>query len=203
MLIVEGVSCTGKTTLCEELAKSHGFFLAEEGVRYLERSFNKRREEIMGIPASLEEERRNQDLLFNAEREKLKAAFRARRDGNKVVLDKSALSILSSAYAFNHIEGMFGDVQYATGKLVELVSAFSVEDLRNVKIALLELDQATRQERRLKRDTVLDDTWLDKEVCALQNHFMSELISLGLIDGRVFRGDDKDLVNKILAFSEE
>lgn len=203
MLIVEGVSCTGKTTLCEELAKSHGFFLAEEGVRYLERSFNKRREEIMGIPASLEEERRNQDLLFNAEREKLKAAFRARRDRNKVVLDKSALSILSSAYAFNHIEGMFGDVQYATGKLVELVSAFSVEDLRNVKIALLELDQATRQERRLKRDTVLDDTWLDKEVCALQNHFMSELISLGLIDGRVFRGDDKDLVNKILAFYEE
>lgn len=203
MLIIEGVSCTGKTTLCEELAKSHGFFLAEEGVRYLERSFNKRREEIMGIPASLEEERRNQDLLFNAEYEKLKAAFRARRDRNKVVLDKSALSILSSAYAFNHIEGMFGDVRYATGKLVELVSAFGVEDLRNVKIALLELDQATRQERRLKRDTVLDDTWLDKEVCALQNHFMSELISLGLIDGRVFRGDDKDLVNKILSFYEE
>lgn len=200
MLIVEGVSCTGKTTLCNALAELHGFFVADEGIRYVERSFGRPREEIMCIPTSIEEERRNQDFLFNAERMKLKEALFAVRDGRNVVLDKSALSIMSSAYAFERIDGMFGDLGYARRKMVDLIGDIGMESFRNVKVALLELDLKSREERRLRRGTVLDDAWLDGSVTSLQHSFLAGLISLGLVEGRVFRADDEDLIDQVLGF---
>lgn len=200
MLIIEGVSCTGKTTLCNALSESHGFFVAAEGIRYIERFFGKPREEIMRIPVSIEEERYNQDLLFNAERMKLEEAITAMHDGRNVVLDKSALSIMSSAYAFEKVEGMFGDLGYACRKMADLIGDIGIEAFRHTKVALLDLDLKSREDRRLKRGTVLDDVWLDRSITSLQHSFLARLISDGLVEGRVFRSDDKDLLNQVLDF---
>ena len=200
MLIIEGVSCTGKTALCKLLAERYGFFVADEGIRYLERSFGKSREEILRVPSSIDEERHNQDLLFDAESIKLHEAFAAAQRGRDVVLDKSALSIMASAYAFGKTKGMFGDIDYARRKMIGLIDEFGIAAFGEVKIALLDLDLDSRRNRRAKRNTALDDVWLDDEITSLQHSFLMELLSLKLVDGRVFFSDASDLERQVTEF---
>lgn len=51
IVIVEGTSCVGKTTLCEELKKL-GWIVLPEAIRYLEQETGKSGDEASPIPGS-------------------------------------------------------------------------------------------------------------------------------------------------------
>lgn len=53
IVIVEGTSCVGKTTLCENL-KKQGWVVLPEAIRYLERKTNKKGDEASPIPGTQE-----------------------------------------------------------------------------------------------------------------------------------------------------
>ena len=64
MLIVEGVSNSGKTTLCRRLNKEYGFVVIDEGIRFLEREIGRSRETFMRPPKSECAEKMNQRKLY-------------------------------------------------------------------------------------------------------------------------------------------
>lgn len=203
ILIIEGVSCTGKTTVCRKLELDYGFTVAHEGVRYLEQRYGKPREQIMGVPHSLEDEQSNQDMLFEAEAEKLTHSLEVWRSGQSIVLDKSALAIMASAYAFEQVDGLYGDLPYAISKTMRLLDGYGAyEIIRNSRVALLTLDHSKRVERRARRGTRLDDTWLDDEVTKLQERFLRNLIEMHFVQGRLFSGDDTRLCASIVEYYE-
>ena len=70
IVIVEGTSCVGKTTLCEELKKL-GWIVLPEAIRYLEQETGKSGDEASPIPGSQEEEEYYQDQLFRIEKQKI------------------------------------------------------------------------------------------------------------------------------------
>ena len=63
IVILEGTSCVGKTTLCESLA-AQGWIVLPEAIRYLEDETGKVGDEASPIPDSQEEEEYYQDQLF-------------------------------------------------------------------------------------------------------------------------------------------
>ena len=70
IVIIEGTSCVGKTTLCENLQKQ-GWNVLPEAIRYLEQETGKLGDDASPIPGSQEEEEFYQDQLFRVERQKL------------------------------------------------------------------------------------------------------------------------------------
>ena len=68
IVIVEGTSCVGKTTLCENL-REHGWIVLPEAIRYLEKETKKTGDEASPIPGTQEEEEYYQDQLFRVEKQ--------------------------------------------------------------------------------------------------------------------------------------
>lgn len=85
IVIVEGTSCVGKTTLCEEL-KDLGWVVLPEAIRYLEKETNKKGDEASPIPGTQEEEEYYQDQLFRVEKQKILEANALRKQGKKEII---------------------------------------------------------------------------------------------------------------------
>lgn len=83
IVILEGTSCVGKTTLCESLA-AQGWIVLPEAIRYLEDETGKVGDEASPIPGSQEEEEYYQDQLFGVEKAKLIKANELRQQGEKL-----------------------------------------------------------------------------------------------------------------------
>lgn len=86
IVIVEGTSCVGKTTLCESLQKE-GWIVIPEAIRYLEKETGKIGDEASPIPGSQAEEEYYQDQLFRVERQKIIEAIIARNITRNHVLE--------------------------------------------------------------------------------------------------------------------
>lgn len=80
IVIVEGTSCVGKTTLCDSL-KKRGWFVMPEAIRYLEIETGKLGDEASPIPGSQEEEEYYQDQLFRIEMKKIIEANKLKNEG--------------------------------------------------------------------------------------------------------------------------
>ena len=203
ILIVEGASNSGKTTLCKELQEIYGFYVIKEGVRYLEEMLKRNREEILSVPMDIRTERANQTLLMRAERKRLHDAFMASDRGEKVVLDKSALSILSTAYAFQITGKGVGDLPYAIGNLLSLINDIDFSFMEyDIRLALIKTDAKTRKERNQKRSPMLNPIWVDEEIVYHTETFLTSLATNTLMKGRVFDGLSKTLTEEVLIFFE-
>lgn len=204
MLIVEGVSNSGKTTLCRRLNKEYGFVVIDEGIRFLEREIGRSRETFMRPPKSECAEKMNQRKLYHAESLKLRAAHDALEKGSKVVLDKSALAIMASAYAFEKSKTEVGDLPLAIemfGKLTQRWGTVFADV--DIKVALLCTDASVRADRNRRRDVRLDAVWVDSFIVANQELFLKSLVCLPIVQGRIFDGSDSELVHRIKDFYEE
>ncbi len=120
IVIVEGTSCAGKTTLCEEL-RDQGWVVLPEAIRYLEKETGKKGDEASPIPGSQEEEEYYQDQLFRVEKAKLLEANKLRSQGKKVIIDKSAMATVATAKAFEGSKGFNGTFKRAYNKYIEML----------------------------------------------------------------------------------
>lgn len=201
MLFIEGVSNTGKTTLCKRLNADYGFYIVDEGARYLESHYECPREEIMAPPSTIDEERSNQDLLFWAERQRLNDAFSEARQGRDVVFDKTCLMIVASALAFERCDGLIGDPRNAWDGLMALIDEYREElDSLDPRFVLFSSPESIRASRNLTRQRKLQDAWTREDVTAWQTRSCRAILRALGIRYLELDSTGEDTVERVLEY---
>lgn len=176
IVIVEGTSCVGKTTLCKNLRKE-GWIVLPEAIRYLEKETGKRGDEASPIPGSQEEEEYYQDQLFKVERKKLLEANELRKQGKKVIIDKSAIATVATAKAFEGPKGFCGTFRRAYLKYADLLQELNDNGMIECDVfLLLTADYDTICKRNETRNHVLDGVWIDRETIKVQRDVLETMV---------------------------
>lgn len=164
IIIIEGTSCVGKTTLCN-LLQDQGWHVIPEAIRYLEKETNKIGDEASPIPGTQEEEEYYQDQLFRIELQKIIEANELSKKGIDVVIDKSAIATIATAKAFEKSKGFVGTFKRACDCYLSMIDYLEKNNLIEFDaFLLLTSDYETIIERNKTRNHVLSGIWLDKDV---------------------------------------
>lgn len=175
IVIVEGTSCVGKTTLCENL-KKQGWIVLPEAIRYLEKETNKKGDEASPIPGTQEEEEYYQDQLFRVERQKILEANILRKQGKNIIIDKSAIATVATAKAFEEQKGFNGTFKRAYIKYCEILQELKNNGLIECDIfLLLTADFNTICERNKTRKHILEGIWIEEDTILKQRHVLEEI----------------------------
>lgn len=174
IILIEGTSNSGKTTLCNNLAKYMNFKVIPEGIRYLERRLGASGDNILSVPNNLEQELNNQEILFDLEFERIFDANFLVTHGNNVVIDKSAYSIVATAYAFENgeIMGNYAVSQNHLRLLLEKIERFNLR-MPDMYI-LLKSNIAISQDRNKNRVHQLKDIWIDSVIQQKQEEILEQ-----------------------------
>lgn len=192
IVILEGTSCVGKTTLCESLA-AQGWIVLPEAIRYLEDETGKVGDEASPIPDSQEEEEYYQDQLFRVEKAKLIEANKLRQQGKKVVIDKSAIATVATAKAFEVKKWFEGTFRRAYLKYIDLLQELKNRDLVECDVfMLLTANYDTICKRNKMRNHVLDGIWIDENTISSQRGILEKMI--GEIVGCISKNDMKKVI---------
>ena len=175
IVIVEGTSCVGKTTLCEKL-KNLGWIVLPEAIRYLEKETGKIGDEASPIPGSQEEEEYYQDQLFRIEKQKILEANKLKKQGKKVVIDKSAIATIATAKAFEKQKGFNGTFKRSYMKYCEMLQDLKNEGLIECEaFLLLTANYNTICERNKTRNHILEGVWLEEETIVNQRKVLEKM----------------------------
>lgn len=177
IVILEGTSCVGKTTLCEYLQKQ-GWVVLPEAIRYLEKETGLKGDEASPEPGSQKEEEYYQDQLFRVERQKIIEANRLRQEGKNVVIDKCAIATVATAKAFEKSKGFNGTFRRAYNKYCKLLTELANMGLVECDVfLLLTSDYETIYKRNATRNHVLEGVWIDPETIRMQREALETLTS--------------------------
>ncbi len=175
IVIVEGTSCVGKTTLCKKL-EDQGWIVLPEAIRYLEKETGKKGDDASPIPGSQEEEEYYQDQLFRIEKEKILKANGLRQQGKKVIIDKSAIATIATAKAFEKAKGFNGTFKRAYTKYCEMLQELKSKGLIECDLfLLLTADYNTICERNKTRNHLLEGIWLEKKTIVNQREVLEKM----------------------------
>jgi len=162
IIIVEGTSCVGKTTLCSNLQKM-GWIVIPEAIRYLEKETNKKGDEASPIPNAQAEEEYFQDQLFRIELQKIREANYYSNNGYNVVIDKSAIATIATAKAFEKSKGFVGTFASACSKYHLMLKQICEDNLIECDgFLLLTSDFIEICKRNITRNHILEGVWLEK-----------------------------------------
>lgn len=168
IIIVEGTSCVGKTTLCLKL-KENGWVLIPEAIRYLEKETNKVGDKASPIPNSQLEEEYYQDQLFRVELQKIREANYYSNLGYNVVIDKSAIATIATAKAFENAKGFCGTFFSACSKYNAMLKQLAEDNIIECDgFILLTTNYAELKKRNETRNHVLEGIWLEESTIDLQ-----------------------------------
>lgn len=174
--IIEGTSCVGKTTLCQSL-ESEGWIILPEAIRYLEREKrqNPNEEETQGADSE-EEELRTQDKFLRIEMKKIIYANLLSKRGLNVVLDKSFIATVATAYAFQMQKGFNGTYKKAREKYIQMQEKLKNNGLIECDVfLLLTADYKTIIERNRGRKHVLNGIWTDENTINNQRTALEDM----------------------------
>jgi len=177
IVVLEGTSCTGKTTLCESL-KAEGWIVLPEAIRYLEKETGKKGDEASPVPNLQAEEEYYQDELFRVELHRIQEANFLRSRGKNVVMDKSFLAVVATAKAFEEQMGFVGTFKRAYLKYCNLLQELQQNGLVECDVCiLLQADYDTICKRNTLRNHVLDGVWLDANTIEAQREVLEKMVS--------------------------
>ena len=108
IIVIDGTSNAGKTTLCENIEKNIQGISIVPGASLFAKMNRERYPKIPPIPQSVEKEKENQIFFFALELDRLIEANRLAKQGKTVFMDRGVLEILSVAYSFESINGWNG-----------------------------------------------------------------------------------------------
>lgn len=178
IVVIEGTSCVGKTTLCN-LLKNQGWYLIPEAIRYIEKETNKAGDEASPIPGTQEEEEYYQDQLFRVELQKIIEANELSKQGIDVVIDKSALATIATAKAFEKSKGFNGTFKRACDCYLSMVDYLKKNNLIEYDaFLLLTSDYETIIKRNTTRNHILNGIWIDEETINNQRLVLESLIAI-------------------------
>ena len=179
LIIIDGISNAGKTTLCTTLSKA-GVVLIDEVPRFIEINCEKYGLKLSPtMPQTIEEEKYNQQILFRAEIDRLKMASDIVKTGTSAVLDRTFLSTVAIAYAFDSQNSFNGSYDNARELLKEYI--LQIESLfkqENVLVFFLDVDKDKIQERNLSRAKPLTEDWIDNDFLDKQRSFFKAISSV-------------------------
>ncbi len=180
IVIIDGVSNSGKTTLCKVLTKDENNVLIEEVPLFIK---NHKElfmgKELHGIPKNKEEEIANQRFLLEAELERVKLAYYIIKSGKNAILDRSFLSTVSVAYSLDD-NNLFGGIYINSVKLLREYYHF-INDLQLnecIKYIFLITDSNMVKKRNETREKTLSDDWISPKLMNMQNRFFVNQIDI-------------------------
>ena len=175
IVIVEGTSCVGKTTLCNNL-KKQGWYVMPEAIRYLENETGKLGDEASPIPGSQEEEEYYQDQLFRIEIKKIIETNKLKNEGKNVIIDKSAIATVATAGAFEEEKGFEGTFKRAYMRYCQMLQNLKDNNLIECDIfILLTAEYKTICERNKTRNHVLEGIWTEEETINKQREILEKM----------------------------
>lgn len=181
IIVIDGTSNVGKTTLCENLEKNIQNVAIVPGVSLFVKRNPQKYSNVPDIPTTAEEENENQKFFFELELDRLIEANKLARSGKDVFMDRGVLEILSVAYSFEEIKKLNGI--YANAK--QLYEKFIISANKH-KISLPDKYiwlQANSQEvlkrnklRQMERGQALSENdWIEKSLIQKQIEFFNKL----------------------------
>lgn len=178
IVVIEGTSCVGKTTLCN-LLKSQGWYVIPEAIRYIEKETNKVGDEASPIPGTQEEEEYYQDQLFRVELQKIIEANEFSKRGFDVIIDKSALATIATAKAFEKTKGFNGTFERACDCYLSMIDYLEKNNLIEYDaFLLLTSDYETIIKRNTTRNHILSGIWIDKNIIDNQRLVLESLLDI-------------------------
>lgn len=193
IIILEGTSCVGKTTLCSKLNEM-GWVVIPEAIRYLEKETNKLGDEASPIPNAQDEEEYYQNELLRIELQKIREANYFSNNGYNVVIDKSFIATIATAKAFENLKGFDGTYESACNKYAKMKEIMDQENLIECDaFLLLTSDYQTILERNLSRNHVLEGIWLNEETIAEQRKVLE--LFCNYVIGKAY---DEEVLTKVI-----
>lgn len=160
IFVVEGVSNTGKTTLCEKLKERDNFKVIPEVADFTLECPKPSKNE--------EDELKNQDFFLEIETIRLNEAIKYASKGFNVILDRSIFSTLSIAYGldkfkkYNVYEKMKEKYQNWLGKNnLNIIEKYIILYTNDFEIDI----------RNKSRKKSLSKNWLNSDFIAFQNEY--------------------------------
>ncbi len=108
IIVIDGTSNAGKTTLCENIEKNIQNIAIVPGASLFAKTHHEKYSQIPAIPKTIEKEKENQKFFFKLELDRLIEANRLAKSGKDVFMDRGVLEILSVAYSFEDIKNWSG-----------------------------------------------------------------------------------------------
>lgn len=184
IIVIDGTSNAGKTTLCENLEKTVQNVSIVPGASLFAKLNSARYPKIPAIPKNAEEEKENQKFFFELELDRLKKANEMAKQGKYIFMDRGVLEILSVAYSFEHINGWKGIYSNAR----KLYEAFIEESGKNglmlpAKYIWLQADfkeiVKRNKSRKFERGQALsEDDWIESNLIKKQIDFFKTMMHL-------------------------
>lgn len=164
IVIIEGTSCVGKTTICN-LLQNQGWVVIPEAIRYIEKETNKKGDEASPVPLTQEEEEFYQDQLFRVELQKIIEANKLSKKGIDVVIDKSAIATVATAKAFEKDKGFDGTFKRACNLYLSMLDYLDKNNLIECDLfLLLTADYETIIKRNITRNHILSGIWIEEDI---------------------------------------
>ncbi len=182
IIVINGTSNAGKTTLCEGLERNIQNIAIIPGASLFAKIHSQKYSQIPGIPITAKEEMNNQKFFFELEIDRLIEANRLANLGKDVFMDRGILEILSVAYSFEKIKNWKGIYANAC----QLYKEFNIIVDKN-KISLPDEYiwlQASSEEviRRNKirqierRQKLSENNWIETNLINRQIEFFDKLL---------------------------
>ena len=172
IIIVEGTSCVGKTTLCSNLEKL-GWIVIPEAIRYLEKETQKKGDDASPIPNKQTEEEYYQTQLFRIELQKIREANYFSNRGFNIVIDKSAIATIATAKAFEESKGFVGTFSSACSKYYNMLKQLNEEEIIECDgFLLLTTNFDEIRKRNMTRNHILEGIWLEETIINSQRRVL-------------------------------
>lgn len=176
IIIVEGTSCVGKTTLCSNLSEL-GWIVIPEAIRYLEQETQKKGDEASPIPDKQAEEEFFQTQLFRVELQKIREANYYSSMGYNVVIDKSAIATIATAKVFEETKGFKGTFFSACSKYNVMLKQLKEDNIIECDgFVLLTTNYNVIKERNLTRNHILEGIWLEENTINVQRKILEMFV---------------------------
>ncbi len=181
IIVIDGTSNAGKTTLCENIEKNIQNVAIIPGASLFAKTHHEKYPQIPPIPKTIEEEKENQKFFFKLELDRLIEANRLAKLGKDVFMDRWVLEILSVAYSFEDIKNWSGIYENAE-KLYERFITITRERGIGLPDTYIWLQVASdeilrrNQTRRIERGQNLsEDYWIETSLINKQVEFFDKL----------------------------
>lgn len=181
IIVIDGTSNAGKTTLCENIEKNIQNVAIIPGASLFAKKHKKKYPQIPPIPKSIEEEKQNQKFFFKLELDRLIEANKLAKQGKDVFMDRGVLEILSVAYSFedkNKWNGIYKNAVMLYDKFIMIANKNGI-NFPNEYIWL----QANSEEilrrnksRKIERGQELSENdWIEEKLINKQIEFFNKL----------------------------
>lgn len=181
IIVIDGTSNAGKTTLCENIEKNIRNIAIIPGASLFAKMHQEKYPQIPEIPKNEDEEKENQEFFFKLELDRLIEANKLARQGKDVFMDRGIFEILSVAYSFESIKkwnGIYKNAENLYNKFITITSRNKIKLPDRYILLQANSDEILRrnESRKIDRGQKLSENeWIEINLINKQIEFFNKL----------------------------